>query len=126
MLSGRRYSVLLTDAGVQIIDNHHDDIEIVPVSGIRVIGELTDQNGPYREDWHLCLGDESDWTEIPVSAEGFESFFEQLGKELDFHESALAPSTRREASLPILPQRPGVLDWTRILAGGLDVPHEFC
>ena len=79
-----KYEVSLQDGFIRVLDKVSENEEVLSLSDLAVVGESTDQNGPYVEDWHLCLGDRSDWTEIPVSALGFETFLEELSLKLGF------------------------------------------
>src|SRR5690606_10078645 len=51
---------------------------------IRIIGEYTNQNGPFADDWFLFfLTPEPGWYEVPMYAEGVNEFIEALSRRLD-------------------------------------------
>lgn len=55
----------------------------LPVSSLRVLGENTNQNGPYADDWFLCFATGPEmWLEAPVSAEGSGELLKALSKRL--------------------------------------------
>ena len=79
-----RFKVELRGDAVVLADLNHSNETDFPVAEIRVVGESTNQNGPYAEDWFLCLCDESGWMEIPVESDGFQAFLEALAGRLGF------------------------------------------
>ncbi len=51
----------------------------LPLSAIRVIGEMTNQNGPYFDDYFYCFAtDPNRWYEASFYAEGRVRFLESL------------------------------------------------
>ena len=77
------------------------------MSEVRLIGESTDQSGPYVDDWFLCLVAPHHWYELSVYSDGFQDFLKALsaylGEELelklynsaDFKSRILWPSSVR-------------------------------
>jgi len=55
----------------------------LPISSIRVIGEATNQNGPFLDDYFLCFAVGPDcWYEASFYAEGREQFLISLASRL--------------------------------------------
>jgi hypothetical protein len=51
----------------------------LPLSRVRVIGEATNQNGPYLDDYFLCFApDANSWHEASFYAEGQTEFLKSL------------------------------------------------
>jgi hypothetical protein len=59
----------------------------IPLSDVRIVGEVTNQNGPWREDWFLCLvvRDDGTWVEVGMSTGGTD-LYEQLASRLGISE----------------------------------------
>lgn len=79
-----RFKVELRDESVILIDLRGPEEFVFPLSDVKVVGESTNQNGPYTEDWFLCLCRESDWMEIPVESIDFSLIMEALASLLGF------------------------------------------
>lgn len=82
--SKKKYRITLDQGCISIIDSRSGDEERLPLEEVLVIGESTDQNGPYREDWHLCFCDENGWSEVPVSSENLNGFLQNLSDILKY------------------------------------------
>ena len=55
----------------------------IRVDDIRLIGEVTNQDGPLLDDWFLCIAvDASGWLEATMDAEGRDEFLKDLGRRL--------------------------------------------
>lgn len=51
----------------------------VPLNSVRIIGEYTNENGPYADDWLLCLvTDCNSWVEGSVHVPNFAAFMAEL------------------------------------------------
>jgi hypothetical protein len=56
---------------------------VLPLSEIRIIGECTNQNGPFADDYFLCFVTQpSGWYEASFYASGCEEFLSALGARL--------------------------------------------
>lgn len=54
------------------------------LAGVRLIGEFTNEAGPFRDDYFLCFAnDESDWLEASFYSNGRDEFLQALGERLD-------------------------------------------
>ena len=60
----------------------------VPVAGLRVVGEYTDCEGPYVDDYFLVFIASDEWFEASFYADGRDRFLADLGNLLD-HELRL-------------------------------------
>lgn len=80
----RRFRVWISGDVLSLRDQRRETYDNVELPSIRVVGESINQNGPYCEDWHLCLCQECEWLEIPVEALGFEEALLQLAQRLGF------------------------------------------
>jgi hypothetical protein len=55
----------------------------LPLSEIKVIGEYTNQNGPFADDYfYVFITNLEEWHEASFYADGRDSFFRKLGAEL--------------------------------------------
>ena len=81
-----RYWVEIRDDEVVLGHTSYSETEEFQIPEIKLVGECTNQNGPYAEDWFLCLCDESGWLEIPVEADGFSDLLDELGTRLGFYQ----------------------------------------
>jgi len=55
----------------------------VPVSDVRIVGESTDQNGPFADDYFFCFATGPGmWLEASFYAEGRDEFLRALGARL--------------------------------------------
>ena len=102
--------VSLADSKVIYLDNASIRYEI-PLSQICVVGEATNESGPYQDDWFLCLGNEDTWYEVSVYSRDFEKFLEELSEYLgvplaltlsgstDFNSRVLWPPKLKEQSM---------------------------
>lgn len=55
----------------------------LPVSGVRIVGEATNQSGPFADDYFFCFATgPSMWREASFYAEGRDRFLRALGKKL--------------------------------------------
>ena len=55
----------------------------LPVSEVRIIGEATNQNGPFADDYFFCFATGPGmWCEASFYAEGCEEFLRSLGAKL--------------------------------------------
>jgi hypothetical protein len=54
------------------------------VADIRLIGEVTNQNGPFADDYFICLvtADDGCWLEASFYAKGRDEFLRKLGERL--------------------------------------------
>ena len=60
----------------------HGDWDL-PVADVRLIGEATDQSGPFADDYFLCFATGPGmWLEAPFYAEGRDVFLAALGARL--------------------------------------------
>ena len=55
----------------------------ISISEIKVIGEYTNDEGPYHDDWFLTILTNEDWYEIPMYLEDFNKFLNVLGEKLE-------------------------------------------
>jgi hypothetical protein len=67
----------------------------IPLSCVRVLGEATNQNGPFLDDYFLCFACSPDrWYEASFYADGREEFLTSLASRLGCRLSlSLVPST---------------------------------
>jgi hypothetical protein len=57
----------------------------LPISAVRIIGEATNGNGPYLDDYFFCFAtDASSWHQASFYAEGRDEFLKQLSKALGY------------------------------------------
>ena len=60
-----------------------DDSWTMRLCDLRLLGELTNQNGPLADDWFLCFAEnDRGWREASLDSEGREVFLDALGKVL--------------------------------------------
>ena len=77
--SGR---ILLDDDVIRYRSAVYGDWD-VPVSDVRIIGEATNQNGPFADDYFFCFATgPSMWREASFYAEGRDEFLSALGAKL--------------------------------------------
>jgi hypothetical protein len=68
----------------------------VPISEVRAIGEYTNQNGPWSDDWFIVfVGDAGNWFEVPANAPSVQPTLATLGDRLH---TPLALTLTRSAS----------------------------
>lgn len=56
----------------------------LPVSAVRVFGESTNEDGPFKDDYFLIfVTDVERWTEVSFYASGRDAFLDEFGKTLN-------------------------------------------
>lgn len=109
----------------------------LPVSAIRVVGETTNQNGPYVDDYFLCFASGADsWYEASFYAEGRDEFLNSLERFLrcelhlslvgstDFASNVLwPPHLAGKPMFTFTPVQPTT--WIGRLIGPMRITHTF-
>ena len=82
---------------------------VVPLDDLRIVGEMTNENGPFCEDHFLVFArDASGWHEAPTGAAGIDSALAAIGERL---------GARLECTLVYETHFASVVLWPPALAG---------
>lgn len=74
--------ILLDDEVIRYRSEVYGDWDL-PLSNVRIIGEATNQSGPFADDYFLCFATgASMWHEVSYYAEGRDKFLLALGAKL--------------------------------------------
>jgi len=73
------FSVILDGEVIRYRAPDGSELWSLPLSRVKVIGDMTNDHGPFGDDWFLCLSTGNvPWYEFPVYTEGFDKFAADL------------------------------------------------
>jgi hypothetical protein len=68
-------SIVLDGEVVRYLAPDDSEVWSLPVSRVKVIGDMTNDHGPFGDDWFMCFATGLEgWLEFPIYAEGFQKF----------------------------------------------------
>ncbi len=97
-------SITLDGEVVRYFAPNDSEVWSLPLSRVKVIGDMTNDHGPFGDDWFMCFSTGFiGWHEFPIYAAGFQKFAEDLTKHLGTNGWPALASSANYASNVIWP-----------------------